>query len=335
MPLFDPADPLVRRRCNRCGTELAPLALACPSCATLVHRARLKELSDLAAAAGAAGDSAAARERWQEALTLVPHTSEQHRQIAARIDALREPAQAPAAAPQPSPPAGSWWKQAAGAAVTVGVLLIGKLKFLLLGLTKASTFISMFGFMAVYWGLYGWPLALGLVISIYIHEMGHVAMLRRLGIAAGAPLFIPGVGAVVMLKERITDPLVDARIGLAGPLWGMGAAIAAWLVWFATSAPIWLAISELTAFINLFNLVPVWQLDGSRGFHALSRTDRWLAVGTIGVMVMVTGLGLLWIVGAVALWRAIRSEPGPGHTPTLLTYQGLVVALTLLARNVH
>jgi hypothetical protein len=37
-----------------------------------------------------------------------------------------------------------------------------------------------------------------------------------------------------MLKERITDPLVDARIGLAGPVWGMGAAIAAWLVWFVT-----------------------------------------------------------------------------------------------------
>jgi len=79
----------------------------------------------------------------------------------------------------------------------------------------------------------------------------------------------------------------------------------------------------------------VWQLDGSRGFHAMARTDRWLAVGTIGVMVMVTGLGLLWIVGAVALWRAIWSQPGPGHPPTLMTYQGLVVLLALLARHVQ
>jgi hypothetical protein len=56
VPLFNPADPLVRRLCDRCGTELAPLALACPSCGALVHRARLKELSDLAAAAGTAGE---------------------------------------------------------------------------------------------------------------------------------------------------------------------------------------------------------------------------------------------------------------------------------------
>src|SRR5204862_4392071 len=135
-----------------------------------------------------------------------------------------------------------------------------------------STVASMFAFLGVYWTLYGWPLALGLVVSIYIHEMGHVSVLRSLGISAGAPLFIPGVGAVVMLRERITDPLIDARIGLAGPIWGMGAAIAAALAGMLTGAAIWFAISELTAFVNLFNLTPVWQLDGSRGFHALNRS---------------------------------------------------------------
>jgi Zn-dependent protease len=105
--------------------------------------------------------------------------------------------------------------------------VLGKLKFLLIGLTKASTFISMFAFFGVYWSAYGWPLALGLVLSIYIHEMGHVAMLRGLGIDAGAPMFIPGVGAVVMLKQHVQDPLTDAKIGLAGPVWGLGAAIVA------------------------------------------------------------------------------------------------------------
>jgi len=193
----------------------------------------------------------------------------------------------------------------------------------------------MFGFMAVYWGLYGWPLALGLVVSIYIHEMGHVAMLRRLGIAAGAPLFIPGVGAMVMLKERVTDPIADARIGLAGPVWGLAAALGAWALYFATGADIWKAIGELTAFINLFNLIPVWQLDGSRGFHALTRSDRFVVVGAIGGMIFITGLGILWIVGAVALWRALKNDPGPGHEKTLMTYLGLVIVLSLLARNVQ
>ena len=71
----------------------------------------------------------------------------------------------------------------------------------------------MFAFFGVYWSIYGWPLALGLVVSIYIHEMGHVAMLRRLGIAAGAPLFIPGMGAVVMLKQHSLIRLPMRRSG--------------------------------------------------------------------------------------------------------------------------
>jgi Zn-dependent protease len=334
VPLFDTTGTLTDTgTCERCGTELAPLALACPACGALVHRARLQELADLAAAARNAGDREGARQHWQDALALVPSDSEQHRRIAARIEELRDPLPAQPAATARA--GGGWWKQGLGAAITVALLLAGKLKFLLLGLTKASTFVSMFGFLAVYWGLYGWPLALGLVVSIYIHEMGHVSMLRRLGIGAGAPLFIPGIGAMVMLKERITDPIVDARIGLAGPVWGLGAAVAAWLVWLATGAPIWNAISELTALLNLFNLTPVWQLDGSRGFHALTRQDRWMAVATIGAMVWITGLGLLWIVGAVAVWRALRNDPGPGHNATLFTYQALVVILSLLARNVQ
>ena len=100
----------------------------------------------------------------------------------------------------------------------------------------------MFAFFGVYWSIYGWPLALGLVVSIYIHEMGHVAMLRRLGIGASAPMFIPGVGALVMLKQRVDDPLTDAKIGLAGPVWGLGAAVAAFAAYLVTGAKIWLAI---------------------------------------------------------------------------------------------
>jgi Zn-dependent protease len=236
---------------------------------------------------------------------------------------------------RPSRSATGGWKRTLGGVLTLGAVIASKLKFLLLGLTKASTFISMFGFMAVYWGLYGWPLALGLVVSIYIHEMGHVAMLRQLGIAAGAPLFIPGVGALVMLKERVTDPLANARIGLAGPVWGMSAALGAWALYFVTGADVWKAIGELTAFLNLFNLIPVWQLDGARGFHALSRLERWMVVAVSGLMLFITGVWILWIIGAAALWRALKSEPGPGHDTTVMTYCGLVIVLSFLARNVH
>ena len=320
--------------CARCGTELAPEALACPACAALRHGARLKALAADAEAARSAGDIAAAREHWTNALALLPVHSEQYGVVQQRIAALASDGSSPdpAAATAFEQP---WWRRGAGLLVTLGVILLTKLKFLILGLTKASTFASMFAFFGVYWSLYGWPLAAGLVISIYIHEMGHVAMLRHLGIAAGAPLFIPGVGAVVMLKQHITDPSVDAKIGLAGPVWGLGAALAALAVYGVTHAGIWLAIAELTAFINLFNLIPIWQLDGARGFHALSALQRWIVVAAVVLMLLVSGQRMLVLIGGVAVWRGFQRESGPGDTPTLATFVVLVVALSLLARTVR
>ncbi len=321
--------------CARCSTELSGLALVCPSCSALVYRERLEDLAARATSAAGAGDRATARALWEEARTLVPPQSQQYQLIGQHLAALTgETPGSSSPGTGGSNAGGSWWSRGAAAAVTIGVLLIGKLKFLLLGLTKLSTFASMFGFIAVYWSIHGWPLAVGLAGSIYIHEMGHVAMLRRLGIQAGAPLFIPGVGALVMLKEHITDPVVDARIGLAGPVWGLGAAVAAWLTYLLTGAPIWLAITELTGFLNLFNLIPIWQLDGSRGFHALSRQERWIVLAVIGLAIWLTGVGMLWIVGAVALFRTLTGDEGPGHQPTMLTFAGLVIALSWFARHV-
>ena len=114
----------------------------------------------------------------------------------------------------------------------------------------------------------------------------------------------------------------------------MSAAIGSLIIYQATHTPIWLAISELTAFINLFNLIPVWQLDGSRGFHALSHAERGLAVVAVGIALWATGVGVLWFVAAIGLYRAVSGESGPGHYPTLATYFLLVFALSWLARSV-
>jgi Zn-dependent protease len=138
----------------------------------------------------------------------------------------------------------------------------------------------------------------------------------------------------VMLKQHISDPTVDAKIGLAGPVWGLGAALAALGAYFATDAGIWLAIAHLTAFLNLFNLIPIWQLDGSRGFHALGRTERWTVVAAIAVALLLTEQRLLFLVGAAAAWRALQKEQGPGNPRVLATFLILVAALSLIAQGV-
>lgn len=323
--------------CPRCGTELPPLALACPACAALVHADELKRLARDAEAATGAGDLATARDHWSLALQLLPAHSQQHAAVSDRISALTR-----AFEPQPAESdsarttaAGPWWQRGAAGLATVALLLVSKLKFLLLGLTKASTFLSMFAFFGVYWSVYGWPLALGLVLAIYVHEMGHVSMLRRLGIESGAPMFIPGVGALVMLRQHVSDPLTDAKIGLAGPVWGLGAALAAFGSYVVTRGPIWFAIAQLTAFINLFNLIPVWQLDGSRGLHVLARSERWALVGAAVLALILTEQRLLLIVAGVAAWRSFETEAGPGNPRVLATFVMLVFALSIMARGVR
>src|SRR5262249_21773650 len=129
----------------------------------------------------------------------------------------------------------------------VAILALGKAKFLLLGLAKASTFFSMILSLGVYWAAWGWKFAVGLIVSIYIHEMGHVAALRGFGIKASAPMFIPGLGAVVRMQQMPGDPRQDARVGLAGPIWGLGAAIAAALSYLISAWPIWWAIARVGA----------------------------------------------------------------------------------------
>jgi Zn-dependent protease len=316
--------------CRRCGTGLAASALSCPACASLVHREQLEALAAAAGAAATADDRDTERALWEQARQLVPAGSEQYRALTEKISRV-------SVEDRPAVRTGSSGRRTrtvAGGAAAVGLLLFGKLKLLLLGLTKLSTLLSMFGFIGVYWSLYGWPLAVGIALSIYIHEMGHVAMLRRLGIRADAPLFIPGVGAMVMLRERVVDPVANAKIGLAGPTWGLAAGVAAWVVYQVTGMPTWYAIAELTGLINLFNLIPIWQLDGARGFDALSTNQRWLIVAASTLCVGITGVGVLWLVAAVGGFRAYRSAAGPGDNATFVTFVGLIAALSWMARTI-
>jgi Zn-dependent protease len=171
------------------------------------------------------------------------------------------------------------------------------------------------------------------VLSIYVHEMGHVVWLRRYGIPATAPMFIPGVGAFVRLNQRPATPAEDARVGLAGPIWGAGAALVAVVVGTFLEVPIILAIGKVGAWINLFNLLPVWQLDGGRAFAALSRRQRGVAAAVLWPVALIGADGMLVILAIAATVRAAMKSPETpevGDRPVLATYVALIVGLTAL-----
>jgi Zn-dependent protease len=320
--------------CASCGAPLGVDLLACPRCHTLRHRERLSELARDAEGAGPSEALAA----WREALTLLPPDSRQHAEVERRIRALSTQVAQP-------PAGGARWGKAAGAAGAAGLVLwkfktilllaLGKLKFLLLGFGKLGTVLSMFASFGVYAALWGWKFAAGFVLCIYVHEIGHVVALRQFGIPATAPMFIPGFGAFVRLKAYPSTVVEDARVGIAGPVWGAGASAFCVLIGRATESPLMLAIGATSASINLFNLLPILSLDGGRATRALPRLHR----GVIGGLALGAGLLLAspfsLFVGIILVGRAVvqSDAPAEGDTVTAAWFAFLVVALSWMAGN--
>ena len=308
---------------------------ACPRCHALVHASELNRLAAEAARATEVSDTATALAAWRKALELLPGGTRQHSEISARVAELSARADVGATPPPPGGTGRAKWLGGLGALGLalwklkfVFVFLLGKGKLLLLGLTKASTFFSMALSLGVYWAMFGWRFAAGLIASIYVHEMGHVAALRRFGIAATAPMFIPGFGALVRLKQYPASPREDARVGLAGPLWGTGAALAFGLVGVLAGWPSLVAIARVGAWLNLFNLLPIWQLDGGRGFNALSRVQRFACSGAALAVYLAAGDGLLLVLTACALLRATTTpSPPEGDRTATAQFIGLLVVL--------
>jgi len=328
--------------CGRCGTEVAPSLLACPACRQLVHSAELTRLAADAERAALGGDRAGALAHWRSALALLPADSGQYASVARRVAALEAELAPPPAAAARAPSL----VRRGGVLGTLALLawklkfalvfLLTKAKLLLLGLTKASTMLSMFASFGLYWAAWGWRFAAGFVLSIYVHEMGHVAALARYGIKAEAPMFIPGFGAFVRWRTHIADPRRDARVGLAGPAWGLGAALASYVAYRATGVALWSAVAHAGAWINIMNLLPVWQLDGARAFHALDRRQRWMAAGAAAAAWLMTSEHWLGLLAAVAAWRAVAAADAPdeGDWSTLWWFAFLALALGAVAQAV-
>jgi Zn-dependent protease len=239
-----------------------------------------------------------------------------------------------------------------GGAIAALAVLLGKFKAVLLLLPKIkllTTSGSMLVSVAAYALIWGWKFAAGFVALLFIHEMGHVLQLRREGIKATAPMFIPFLGAYVGMKELPKDAAAEARVGLAGPVLGSAGALIPLALWHITGNVFWEALAFVGFFLNLFNLLPVLPLDGGRAMAALS---PWMWFVGYGLLIAATVffpspiMLLILLFGGMETLRRWRARKTPeaqlyhrvtGRQRALVAavYLGLALALAVGMHETH
>ncbi len=151
--------------------------------------------------------------------------------------------------------------------------------------------------------LWGGKFAAGFVVLIFVHEIGHVISAKSYGLPVTAPMFIPFVGAYVM-HARPNSSYAMAIIAYSGPLAGGLGGWACYYLGLAMGEHWIVAVAFYTFMINLFNLLPIPPLDGSKIWIGFSRrltpdippADR--AYLAIFVAALVAGL----VLGCLHTW---------------------------------
>ncbi len=262
-----------------------------------MHADALEQISAQARELEAQNQPHEAGTHWLEALKLLPPESTQAEWVR---EHARQLAEAPQPATQGSAPKPKWASKLGPLApLAVG---LSKIKVLLAAF-KLSFLLSLAAFIGVYWALYGLKFGLGFVVLIFLHEMGHFVDIKRRGLPADMPVFLPGLGAYVRWKALGVSLETRAAVSLAGPLAGFFTSAACALLWWQTGGGIWAALARAGAWLNVLNLIPIWVLDGGQAALALDKQERvWLLTWCVA---------LWWLLGQpvfalVALGAAFR-----------------------------
>jgi Zn-dependent protease len=231
-----------------------------------------------------------------------------------------------------------------GAALKALLVALPNVKLLTTGVTALIS-------VAAYSLFWGWEFAAGFVVLLFIHEMGHVIALRREGIKASAPMFVPFLGALITSKSLGDNALAEARVGLAGPVLGSLGALAVAVLGALLHSNMLLALAYVGFFINLFNLLPVVPLDGGRAMAAMAPWMWFLGFGALVAMVFVFPNPILFIIilfGGMETWRrwklrgtrtleqAAYYRVAPHHRLLVgAVYIGLIVGLLVGMSETH
>lgn len=224
------------------------------------------------------------------------------------------------------------------------LLLLSSLKFGGMLLSAGSMVLSI----GVYAMLYGWPFAIGFVLLILVHELGHYVAAQLRGLRVGLPTFVPFVGAWIALKDMPVDAETEAHVAFAGPLAGTFAAFAVFLQARHLDSDVGLAIAYSGFLLNLLNLIPISPLDGGR-ITAIISPRIWFAGVPLLVALwfwmpspLLILIAVLALPNLLAAWRAPTPDQRAYYDVPLRTrveyalmYLGLAAILALMTYNVH
>lgn len=157
----------------------------------------------------------------------------------------------------------------------------------------------------------------GFVLMILIHELGHGFAIKRAGLEAGWPVFIPFFGAMIALKGKTPDASFEADIAYAGPVAGTAAALACAGLGLALESRLLLALAYTGFFLNLFNLVPFGMLDGGRVAQAFSKRGWIIGAVLLGGLMLIAPSVQLALIAGLGLMHAFGKQQHAELPPEL------------------
>jgi Zn-dependent protease len=287
----------------------------------------MEQLAAHARSLEAHGDFQAARQRWLECLPLLPPDSKQAEWIRDHLRELEAPTSAENISTE-APHAKPRWVRWLGPLAPIA-LFLAKFKTFFLAIFKFKFLFSFAAFIGFYWAAFGWKFGIGFAVLVFLHEMGHFIDIKRRGLPADMPVFLPGLGAYVRWKALGVSLETRAAVSLAGPLAGFFSAAICGLLWYKTGNSVWGALARTGAWFNALNLMPLWILDGGSAANALSKLHRVVVLLVSVILGYALGEGVFYLVAAGTVWRLFTRDAPEEPSNDIAAY--FVAVLTALA----
>lgn len=147
---------------------------------------------------------------------------------------------------------------------------------------------------SVYSVIFSIEFALALIGILVFHEYGHLRAMKKFGIPTKGMYLIPFVGGLAV-GDKPRSRWQDVYISLMGPIYGLAMTLVFYIGYLITDSHFMGLVASLSALINLFNLLPIYPLDGGRVVKSLVFSGR-------KTLALVFLLGLSALFFALSFW---------------------------------